>query len=297
VQPATWTTRDYASSATYPFACLALVALPGAYAPTSIAFWIIGERKTPLHDSPDRVNNLLFSTSILALGPSQPPIQRIPVAVSQEAKWQRREADHSPPTSAEIWSWSSSCGRQSVDQFVLVSGLLLGSTTRFYLLFLLTITFFFLPRAPSLTRGRICNLQCNSWPVRSLRTNNHILPSHLRQCSLLVASYVSQGLRWRYSNPSPHGLPRPRKRGYIYTLPHKSSWRNADRRVSSRHVAFLSLHNQHSLVISRVTQSTSTPQALPRQLVSIWQESKFLHTETSERDRTFLTSLQHTTLL
>jgi hypothetical protein len=40
--------------------------------------------------------------------------------------------------------------------------------------------------------------------VRSLRTNNHTLPSHLRLCSLFVASYDSQGLRCRYSNPPPH---------------------------------------------------------------------------------------------
>jgi hypothetical protein len=59
-------------------------------------------------------------------------------------------------------------------------------------------------RAPSLTRGQVCNLQCNRWLVRSLRTNNHTLPSHLRLCSLFVASYNSQGLRWRYSNPLPH---------------------------------------------------------------------------------------------
>jgi hypothetical protein len=42
-------------------------------------------------------------------------------------------------------------------------------------------------------------------PTRSLRTNNHTLPSHLRLCSLYVASYDSQGLRWRYCNPPPHG--------------------------------------------------------------------------------------------
>jgi hypothetical protein len=37
-------------------------------------------------------------------------------------------------------------------------------------------------------------------------TNNHILPSHPRLCSLSVASYDSQGLRWKYSNPPPHGV-------------------------------------------------------------------------------------------
>jgi hypothetical protein len=55
-------------------------------------------------------------------------------------------------------------------------------------------------RATSLTRGRVCNLQCNRWLVRSLRTNNHTLPSHLRLCSPFVASNDSQGLRWSYSS-------------------------------------------------------------------------------------------------
>jgi hypothetical protein len=36
--------------------------------------------------------------------------------------------------------------------------------------------------------------------------NNCTLLSHLRLCSLSVASYDSQGLRWRYSNPPPHGV-------------------------------------------------------------------------------------------
>jgi hypothetical protein len=60
-------------------------------------------------------------------------------------------------------------------------------------------------REPSLARGRVCNLQRNRWLLRSLRTNNHTLPSHLRLRSLFFASYDSQGLRWRYSNPPPHG--------------------------------------------------------------------------------------------
>jgi hypothetical protein len=60
-------------------------------------------------------------------------------------------------------------------------------------------------RAPPLTRGRVYNLQRNCRLVRSLRTNNRTLPSHLRLCALFVASYDSQVLRWRYSNPPPHG--------------------------------------------------------------------------------------------
>jgi hypothetical protein len=61
------------------------------------------------------------------------------------------------------WSWSSSCGRQSVDQFVLASDLPLGTMARFYtsLLFSFDNYFVVLSRAPSLRRGRVCSLQCN----------------------------------------------------------------------------------------------------------------------------------------
>jgi hypothetical protein len=81
----------------------------------------------------------------------------------------------------------------------------------FYLA-LLTSTdsyYFLLSKASSLTRKRVCSLQCNHSLVRSLTPNNHTLPSHLRLCSLFVASYDSQGLRWKYSNPPPHGVPQP----------------------------------------------------------------------------------------
>jgi hypothetical protein len=65
--------------------------------------------------------------------------------------------------------------------------------------------------ASSLTRKRVCSLQCNRSLVRSLTPNKYTctctctLRSHLRLCSLFVASYDSQGLRWKYSNPPPHG--------------------------------------------------------------------------------------------
>jgi hypothetical protein len=45
-----------------------------------------------------------------ALGPIQPPIQWVPWALSLEVKQQRREADHSPPSSADVkndWSFTS----------------------------------------------------------------------------------------------------------------------------------------------------------------------------------------------
>jgi hypothetical protein len=37
-----------------------------------------------------------------ALGPIEPPIQGVPVALSLEVKRLGREADHSPPSSAEV---------------------------------------------------------------------------------------------------------------------------------------------------------------------------------------------------
>jgi hypothetical protein len=88
-------------------------------------------------------------------------------------------------------------------------GLPFGAHDQIYIsllfFFWLTITFILFPMASSLTRGRVCSLECLHSLVRSLTTNNHKLPSHLRLCSLFVASYDSQGLRWRYSNPPPHG--------------------------------------------------------------------------------------------
>jgi hypothetical protein len=45
----------------------------------------------------------LFTTaSKTALGPTQPPIQWVPGALSLGVKRPGREADHSPPSSAEI---------------------------------------------------------------------------------------------------------------------------------------------------------------------------------------------------
>jgi hypothetical protein len=53
--------------------------------------------------SPDRVENFLFSaTSRPAPGPTQPPIQWVPGALSPRIKRSGLEADHSHPTSAEI---------------------------------------------------------------------------------------------------------------------------------------------------------------------------------------------------
>jgi hypothetical protein len=52
-----------------------------------------------------------FTSSIPVLGPSQPPVQLAKGALSPGVKRPDREADHSPPTSAEVkntWIHTSS---------------------------------------------------------------------------------------------------------------------------------------------------------------------------------------------
>jgi hypothetical protein len=47
--------------------------------------------------------------TLITLGPTQPPIQWVPGALSLGVKWQVRKADHSPPSSAEVknaWSYT-----------------------------------------------------------------------------------------------------------------------------------------------------------------------------------------------
>jgi hypothetical protein len=53
---------------------------------------------------------LFTTTSRTALGPTKPPIQWVPGALSLGVKQLRHEADHSPPSSAEVenvWSYTS----------------------------------------------------------------------------------------------------------------------------------------------------------------------------------------------
>jgi hypothetical protein len=53
---------------------------------------------------------VLFTASRPALGLTQPPVQWVPGALLLGTKWPRREADHSPPSSAEVknaWSYTS----------------------------------------------------------------------------------------------------------------------------------------------------------------------------------------------
>jgi hypothetical protein len=54
-------------------------------------------------DSQWRKEIFLFSViSRLALGPTQPSIQWVPGALFPGVKWQGHEADHVPPSSAEV---------------------------------------------------------------------------------------------------------------------------------------------------------------------------------------------------
>jgi hypothetical protein len=56
---------------------------------------------------------LFTTTSRTALGTTQPPIQWVPRALSVGVKRPGREADHSPPSSAEVKNaWSYTCTPQ-----------------------------------------------------------------------------------------------------------------------------------------------------------------------------------------
>jgi hypothetical protein len=51
-------------------------------------------------------------------GPTQPPIQWVPGALSLEVKRQGHEADHSPPFSAEV---KNACSYTSTSQYIFVA--------------------------------------------------------------------------------------------------------------------------------------------------------------------------------
>jgi hypothetical protein len=62
-----------------------------------------------LPDSQGELGIFLFTT-MSALGHTQPPIQWVPGALSMGVKRSEPEADHSPPSSAEVknaWSYTS----------------------------------------------------------------------------------------------------------------------------------------------------------------------------------------------
>jgi hypothetical protein len=54
-------------------------------------------------ESRQELGIFLFTTACRpALGPTQPPLQWVPGALSLSVKRLRREADHSPPSGAEV---------------------------------------------------------------------------------------------------------------------------------------------------------------------------------------------------
>jgi hypothetical protein len=65
--------------------------------------WLRAGRPRGRSLSPGRGKNFLFPTLFRpVLGPTQPPIQWVPGALPPAVKRPGREADHSPPTSAEV---------------------------------------------------------------------------------------------------------------------------------------------------------------------------------------------------
>jgi hypothetical protein len=69
--------------------------------------WTIGILEL---DSGRGLGILFITASRTALGPTQPPIQWVPGALSLGVKQPGRQADHSPPSSAEVknaWSYTA----------------------------------------------------------------------------------------------------------------------------------------------------------------------------------------------
>jgi hypothetical protein len=82
------------------------------YVAQSVQRWATGWTIGVLgFDSRRGLGIFLFTTaSRTALGPTQPPIEWVPGALSLGVKRPGREADHSPPSSAEVknsWSYTS----------------------------------------------------------------------------------------------------------------------------------------------------------------------------------------------
>jgi hypothetical protein len=78
---------------------------------TRYSDWLRAGRLRDRGSSPGRVKNSHFSMlSRPALGSTQPPVQWVPGALSQGVNLPEREANHLPPTSAEVkkmWIYTS----------------------------------------------------------------------------------------------------------------------------------------------------------------------------------------------
>jgi hypothetical protein len=84
---------------------------PAAAQRSRYSEWLQAGQPRGRSSSPGRDKNFLFSiSSRLALGPTQAPSQWLPGALSPGVKRPVREADHSPPASAEVkkmWFYTS----------------------------------------------------------------------------------------------------------------------------------------------------------------------------------------------
>jgi hypothetical protein len=75
------------------------------------SYWLRAGRPWCRSSSPGTIKNFLFSTSSRpTLGSTQPPVRWVLEVLSPGVKRQGREADHSPPASAEVeklWMYTS----------------------------------------------------------------------------------------------------------------------------------------------------------------------------------------------
>jgi hypothetical protein len=101
----------------------------------------------------------LFTTaSRTAVGPTQPPIQRVPGVVFLGAYRPRREAEHSPPSNAEV--------KEGVElylhfQCALMAGAKLKKHRDNFTLLYFTLLYFTLT-----SQGGLCSMElCNSHPL------------------------------------------------------------------------------------------------------------------------------------
>jgi hypothetical protein len=121
----------------------------------------------------------LFSTSSrTVLGPTQSPIQWVPGALSLGVKWPGREADHSPPSSAEVKEWVELCFHSS-NTLSWRSVQLKNAQRQFYIYLSLSVCMF---------RLRSCWTDfCYIWCRRS----------ELKALERLFQSYWSENLKGR----------------------------------------------------------------------------------------------------
>jgi hypothetical protein len=73
--------------------------------PTFLTYWQPKKKKSPKFGAARGLGIFFTTASRTALGPTQPPMQRVPGALSLVVKQPGREANHSPPCSAEVKEW------------------------------------------------------------------------------------------------------------------------------------------------------------------------------------------------